>query len=145
VPGELRLGDGRRLLFHHAVVVPPFVGAEVVRTSGLGNPGGFVEVQDTYQTKAFPSINAVGVGTAVSVPWQTANPVGVPKTGFRVSGDAQLHRRLGAWTFSLHRAVPMPSQSSWRRSAAGHTPSRGMSRRPASASRHPGGVNGSPQ
>jgi len=97
VAGELRLGDGRRLLFHYAVVVPPFVGAEVVRTSGLGNPGGFVEVQDTYQTKAFPSINAVGVGTAVSVPWQTANPVGVPKTGFRLSGDAQLHRRLAAW------------------------------------------------
>jgi sulfide:quinone oxidoreductase len=53
-----------------------------VRTSGLGNPSGFVEVQDTYQTKGFPNIYAVGIGTAVSVPWQTANPVGVPKTGF---------------------------------------------------------------
>jgi sulfide:quinone oxidoreductase len=82
VPGELRLADGRRLPSHFAVVVPPFVGAEVVRTSGLGNPSGFVEVEDTYQTKAFPNIYAVGIGTAVSVPWQTANPVGVPKTGF---------------------------------------------------------------
>ena len=81
VPGELRLADGRRL-FHYAVVVPPFVGAEVVRTSGPGNASGFVEVEDTYQTKAFPNIYAVGIGTAVSVPWQTANPVGVPKTGF---------------------------------------------------------------
>jgi hypothetical protein len=27
VPGELRLADGRRLPFHYAVVVPPFVGA----------------------------------------------------------------------------------------------------------------------
>jgi sulfide:quinone oxidoreductase len=82
VPGELRLADGRRLPFQFAVVVPPFVGAEVVRTSNLGNASGFVEVQDTYQTKAFPNIYAVGIGTAVSVPWQTANPVGVPKTGF---------------------------------------------------------------
>jgi sulfide:quinone oxidoreductase len=81
-PGEFRLTDGKRLPFHYAVVVPPFVGAEVVRTSGLGNPSGFVEVQDTYPTKAFPNIYAVGIGTAVSVPWQPANPVGVPKTGF---------------------------------------------------------------
>jgi sulfide:quinone oxidoreductase len=82
VPGELRLADHRQLPFHYAVVVPPFVGAEVVRTSGLGNASGFVEVEDTYQTKGFPNIYAVGIGTAVSVPWQTANPVGVPKTGF---------------------------------------------------------------
>ena len=82
VPGELRLADDRRLPFQFAVVVPPFVGAEVVRTSGLGNASGFVEVEDTYQTKAGPNIYAVGIGTAVSVPWQTANPVGVPKTGF---------------------------------------------------------------
>jgi NADH dehydrogenase FAD-containing subunit len=82
VPGELRRADGRPLPFHYAVVVPPFVGAQVVRTSGLGNASGFVEVQDTYQTKAFSNIYAVGIGTAVSVPWQTANAVGVPKTGF---------------------------------------------------------------
>jgi sulfide:quinone oxidoreductase len=24
----------------------------------------------------------VGIGTAVNVPWQMANPIGVPKTGF---------------------------------------------------------------
>jgi sulfide:quinone oxidoreductase len=82
VPGELRRADGRPLPFHYAVIVPPFVGAEVVRSSGLGNASGFVEVQDTYQTKGFSNIYAVGIGTAVSVPWQTANPVGVPKTGF---------------------------------------------------------------
>jgi sulfide:quinone oxidoreductase len=82
VPGEVRLAAGRRLPYHFAVIVPPFVGAEVVRVSGLGNPGGFVEVQDTYQTKAAPNVYAVGIGTAVSVPWQTANQVGVPKTGF---------------------------------------------------------------
>jgi sulfide:quinone oxidoreductase len=54
----------------------------MVRTSGLANPSAFVEVQDTYQTKAFSNVYAVGIGTAVSAPWQTANPVGVPKSGF---------------------------------------------------------------
>jgi NADH dehydrogenase FAD-containing subunit len=53
VPDEVHLADGRRLPYHYAVVVPPFVDAEVVRTSGLGNASGFVEVQDTYQTKGF--------------------------------------------------------------------------------------------
>jgi GNAT superfamily N-acetyltransferase len=38
-----------------------------------------------------------------------------------------------------------PGQSPSRRSAGGQAPSRGMSRRPASAARHSGGVNGSPQ
>jgi sulfide:quinone oxidoreductase len=81
-PGEIRLADGRRLPYRYAVVVPPFVGADVVRASGLGNPSGFVEVEDTYQTKVAPNVYAVGIGTAVTPPWQTANPVGVPKTGF---------------------------------------------------------------
>jgi sulfide:quinone oxidoreductase len=82
VPGEIRLADGRRLPYRYAVVVPPFVGAEVVRASGLGNPSGFVEVEDTYQTKVAPNVYAVGIGTAVAAPWRTANPIGVPKTGF---------------------------------------------------------------
>jgi hypothetical protein len=49
VPGEIRLADGRKLPFKYAMVVPPFVGAEVVNASGLGNAKGFIEVKDTYQ------------------------------------------------------------------------------------------------
>ena len=54
VPGEVRLTDGKRIPFRYAMVVPPFVGAEVVNASGLGNPKGFIEVKDTYQTLDHP-------------------------------------------------------------------------------------------
>jgi sulfide:quinone oxidoreductase len=64
------------------MVVPPFVGAEVVHASGLGNAKGFIEVKDTYQTLEHPNVYAVGIAAAVNAPWTTANAVGVPKTGF---------------------------------------------------------------
>jgi sulfide:quinone oxidoreductase len=82
VPGELRLADGRKLPFKYAMVVPPFIGADVVKASGLGNPKGFIDVKDTYQTLAHPNVYAVGIAAAVNAPWTTANAVGVPKTGF---------------------------------------------------------------
>src|SRR6266487_1165495 len=82
VPGEIRLADGRKLPFKYAMVVPPFVGAEVVNASGLGNAKGFIEVKDTYQTLQYPNVYAVGIAAAVNAPWTTANAVGVPKTGF---------------------------------------------------------------
>jgi sulfide:quinone oxidoreductase len=81
-PGELRLADGREIPFRYAMIVPPFLGAEVVNASGLGNPKGFIDVKDTYQTMTHPNVYAVGIAAAVNAPWQTANAVGVPKTGF---------------------------------------------------------------
>jgi sulfide:quinone oxidoreductase len=81
-PGELVLDNGRSLPFKYAMIVPPFMGADVVKVSGLGNARGFVEVEDTYQTKTYKNVYAVGIGTAVNVPWQTSHAVGVPKTGF---------------------------------------------------------------
>jgi sulfide:quinone oxidoreductase len=82
VPGEVRLTDGKALPFRYAMIVPPFLGAEVVNASGLGNPKGFIDVKDTYQTLSHPNVYAVGIAAAVNAPWQTANAVGVPKTGF---------------------------------------------------------------
>jgi len=82
VPGELRLSDGRKLPFAYAMIVPPFLGADVVNASGLGNPKGFVDVLDTYQTTVDPRVYTIGIAAAVNAPWQTANAVGVPKTGF---------------------------------------------------------------
>jgi len=82
VPGEVHLTDGRTFPFRYAMIVPPFVGADVVKASGLGNPRGFIDVKDTYQTLAHPNVYAVGIAAAVNAPWHTANAVGVPKTGF---------------------------------------------------------------
>ena len=81
-PGEVALADGRTLPFRYAMVVPPFVGADVVKASGIGNDAGFIEVRDTYQLPDHPEVYAVGIATAVAAPWTTANAVGVPKTGF---------------------------------------------------------------
>jgi sulfide:quinone oxidoreductase len=81
-PGELHLADGRTVPFKYAMVVPPFVGADVVKRSGLGNAKGFIEVKDTYQTHTHANVYAVGIATAVNAPWQSANAIGVPKTGF---------------------------------------------------------------
>ena len=82
LPGEVRLADGRTLPFKYAMVVPPFLGADLVMTSGLGNPKGFIDVKDTYQTIEYPNVYSVGIATAVNAPWTSANAVGVPKTGF---------------------------------------------------------------
>lgn len=82
VPGEVRLSDGRKLPFKYAMIVPPFMGAELVKASGLGNARGFVEVRDTYQTLPHPNVYTVGIAAAVNAPWASANAVGVPKTGF---------------------------------------------------------------
>lgn len=82
LPGEVRLTDGRTFPFRYAMVVPPFLGTEVVMASGLGNPRGFIDVKDTYQTSQHPNVYAVGIAAAVNAPWNLANAVGVPKTGF---------------------------------------------------------------
>ena len=87
---RLRLMDGRDVRFSWAMVVPAFRGQEVVaETPGLADEKGFVPVRDTYQSKAYDDVYAVGVAAAVDVPWTTAVPVGVPGTGF--PPEAQAH------------------------------------------------------
>jgi NADH dehydrogenase FAD-containing subunit len=105
-PGEIRLADERTLPFKYAMVVPPFVGADVVRTSGLGNARGFIEVRDTYQTLSHPNVYAVGVATAVNAPWQSANAVGVPKTGF----PAETMARVAAHNITSQIRGEQPSE-----------------------------------
>src|SRR6266511_31771 len=81
--GNRLLADGRSLEFAYAMIVPPFLGQEVVRTvDGVADDKGYVPVHDTYQSVAYPNVYAVGIAAAVTVPWTTAVPVGIPKTGF---------------------------------------------------------------
>jgi NADH dehydrogenase FAD-containing subunit len=90
-PGKLQLADGRSLDFAYAMIVPPFVGREVVRSvEGLADDNGYVPVHDTYQSVAYPEVYAVGIAAAVTVPWTTAVPVGVPKTGFPTETQAHV-------------------------------------------------------
>src|SRR5258708_39367472 len=64
------------------MVMPPFAGQEIVRaTPGLSDDKGYIPVEDTYQSKAYPQIYAAWIAAQVPVPWQTAVPIGIPKTG----------------------------------------------------------------
>lgn len=76
------------------MIVPPFLGQEVVRdTDGLADANGFVPVRPAYQSEKYDDVYAVGVAAAVDVPWQTAVPVGVPKTGFPTEQQAHVAAR----------------------------------------------------
>lgn len=93
-PGAIRLADGRAVAFRFAMVVPPFEGQDLVRaTDGLADDKGFVRVRPTYQSEKYDDVYAVGVAAAVDVPWQTAVPVGVPKTGFPTEQQAHVAAR----------------------------------------------------
>ena len=81
--GRLVLADGTGIDFRYAMIVPPFVGQEVIKATGeIADAKGYVKVRDTYQTVSRDEVYAVGIAVAVDVPWQTSTPVGVPKTGF---------------------------------------------------------------
>jgi sulfide:quinone oxidoreductase len=80
--GKLVLEDGTGLEFAYAMIVPPFLGQEVIRrTTEIADDKGYVKVRDTYQTESYDDVYAVGIAAAVEVPWQTAHAVGIPKTG----------------------------------------------------------------
>ncbi len=78
----VHLSDGRDLPFAFSMLVPPFLGRRLIIESSLGDAKGYVPVRPTYQSRDFDDVYAVGIAAAVSVPWHTPTPVGVPKTGF---------------------------------------------------------------
>ena len=81
--GQLLTKDGTKHNFKYSMIIPPFVGQDFLKkTEGLTNAGGFVEVRPTYQSMKWDDIYAVGLAAAVTAPWTTPTPVGVPKTGF---------------------------------------------------------------
>lgn len=85
----LVLADGEELPFAFGMVVPPFLGQEfLTHTVGLTDDKGFVPVRPTYQSEKLDDVYAVGVAAAVTVPWTTPVPVGIPKTGFPTEAQA---------------------------------------------------------
>jgi sulfide:quinone oxidoreductase len=92
--GRLVLADGRTIDFSYAMIVPPFLGQEVIRATGeIADDKGYVRVRDTYQTVSRDEVYAVGIAVAVDVPWQTPTPVGIPKTGFPAERMAHVAAR----------------------------------------------------
>ncbi|MEO1064522.1 MAG: FAD-dependent oxidoreductase [Actinomycetota bacterium] len=92
--GRVALADGTNLDFAYAMIIPPFIGQDVVsKAVEISDDKGYVPVRDTYQTVPYDNVYAVGIAAAVEVPWQTANPVGIPKTGFPTEQQAHTAAR----------------------------------------------------
>ncbi len=88
--GVVVLSDGTTLASEYTMAIPPFMGQQVILDSGLGDARGYVKVRPTYQSEEYDNVYAVGIAAAVSAPWQTPTPVGVPKTGFPTEAMAHV-------------------------------------------------------
>jgi sulfide:quinone oxidoreductase len=73
---------GKSLPFKFGMIIPPFLGAEVVRTSGLGNERGFIITDDYFRHPQYPNVFAAGVAVAVAPPAPCEAGCSVPKTGY---------------------------------------------------------------
>jgi sulfide:quinone oxidoreductase len=100
------LTDGTEIPFAYAMVIPPFIGQEVISsTPGLApDERGYVPVRNTYQSEKFDDIYVVGIAAAVEVPWQTAVPVGIPKTGYPT--EVQAHTAATNIAAQIRGEVP---------------------------------------
>ncbi|MCP3991380.1 MAG: FAD-dependent oxidoreductase [Actinomycetia bacterium] len=89
--GRVVLGDGSNLDFAYSMIMPPFIGQDLIhKTTEISDEKGYVPVRDTYQSLPYDNVYAVGVAAAVEVPWHTSNPVGIPKTGFPTEQQAHV-------------------------------------------------------
>jgi sulfide:quinone oxidoreductase len=79
-PGAVKLADGTGLSHKLAMFAPPMSGVKAV--FHLGNPKGFIPVDNNYRHKDHRNILCVGVAMAIAPPEQTPVPTGVPKTGY---------------------------------------------------------------
>lgn len=80
---KIVLDDGREVPFKFAVLIPPFLGAQVIRDSNLGNEKGFIETDDCYRHRQYKNIFAAGVAVKVPLPpGESKVPFGAPKTGW---------------------------------------------------------------
>ncbi len=89
IPGEVRLKDGSKLPYSLSMFAPPMAGVKAV--FHLGNPKGFIPVDDNYRHKEHRNIFSVGVAVAMAPPEKTPVPTGLPKTGYmtvRMAKDA---------------------------------------------------------
>ena len=100
--GRVRRGHRRPDQAHrrHRRAVPVRHGGAAVRGPGrrprhpgLSDDKGYIPVEDTYQSKAYPEIYAAGIAAQVPVPWQTSVPIGIPKTGFPTESMAKVAAR----------------------------------------------------
>jgi sulfide:quinone oxidoreductase len=110
-PDAVVLEDGTELRSSYSMVVPPFTGQDVIRaTPGLtADARGFVPVRPTYQSEKYDDVYVIGAAAAVEVPWQTAVPVGIPKTGYPT--EVQAHTAAENISAEIRGDAPLVGRS----------------------------------
>ncbi|HVU99056.1 MAG TPA: FAD-dependent oxidoreductase [Puia sp.] len=84
-PDEVVLTNGERIASRFTMLMPPFVGVDMIRNSPqLGaEANGFLEVLPSYRHPHYPDIWVAGLTVNVKPPFAAGPvPFGVPKTGF---------------------------------------------------------------
>lgn len=105
-PGEVRLKDGTKLPFKLAMFAPAMKGVPAV--AHLGNPRGFIPVDEHMRHKTHKNIFCVGVAVAIAPPEPTPVPTGVPKTGYMTVKMAKTAALTIASEINGKGAVPPP-------------------------------------
>ena len=81
---KIILKTGEELPYKMAMLMPPFEGAQVMKSSPkLVDEKGFVETDGTYQHIKYRNVFAAGLAVKVAPPFEIKKtPFGVPKTGY---------------------------------------------------------------
>ena len=88
---SVELADGKTFESQFSLIIPPLAGVKaVIDSPGLGNPKGFVPVDDFYRHERIPNIYAVGVAVALPPVEETLVPVNFPKTGHMTEQMARI-------------------------------------------------------
>ena len=78
---SVELADGSTFESRFSLVIPPLGGVKAISDSpGLGNPKGFIPVDESYRHAEFENVYAVGVAVAYPPVDETPIPVNFPKT-----------------------------------------------------------------
>ncbi len=79
---SVETADGTVFESSYSLIIPPLAGVKAVAEApGLGNPKGFIPVDEYYCHKDFNNVYAVGVAVALPPVEETPVPVNFPKTG----------------------------------------------------------------
>jgi sulfide:quinone oxidoreductase len=79
---SVELADGKNIESRYSLIIPPLAGVKAISDSpGLGNPKGFITVDEYYCHKDFSNVYAVGVAVGFPPVEETRVPVNFPKTG----------------------------------------------------------------
>lgn len=111
-PDRIELFDGRSLRFGYAVLVPPFLGVDVVRAcTDITDASGFVRVNERYRTDRHPEVFAAGAAVALEPRERTSVPWGVPKTGYLAEEMARVAAHNIAAEIHEEKLLSLPPAS----------------------------------